>query len=322
MSKAVILHEHGGPDVLRVGDRADKNPGPGEIAVANAAVGVNFIDIYQRKGLYPVSTPAVLGGEGAGRIAELGESVDGFAEGDRVAWLGSEGYAGRSVVSAAMAAPIPDAVPDEIAAAVFLKGLTAQMLVFDVFALKAGQTALVHAAAGGVGSLLTQWAAALGATVIGVVGDARKADIAAKAGAAHVIVRGKAGSISAETRRLTGGRGVDVVYDAVGAATFEDSLDSLAMRGTMVSYGNASGPPPAIAPLDLMRRGSLTLCRPSLFHYATPERLPAMAARLFEMIASGGLKIAPPAVFDLEEAPAAHRLLESGASTGSIVLRP
>lgn len=322
MSKAVVIDRHGGPEVFRLEERADAAPGEGEIAVDNAAIGLNFIDIYQRKGLYPLGLPAILGREGAGKIAAVGKGVAALKPGDRVAYLSGAAYQTRAVVPASMAAKIPMGVADDIAAAVFLKGLTAEMLVRQVFALKEGHAALVHAAAGGVGTILTQWAAQLGAEVIAVVGEEWKAALAKGYGAKHVIVRTKTASISAEVRKLTDGRGVDVVYDSVGAATFEASLDSLAMRGLMVSYGNASGPVPPLAPLELSRRGSLFLTRPTLFHYATPDRLPAMADALFAMIAGGHLKIPAPTVFALQNVADAHRLLESGKSTGSIVLRP
>ncbi|GAB4532892.1 MAG: quinone oxidoreductase [Amphiplicatus sp.] len=321
--KAIVLKEHGGPDRLVLEERRERAPGPGELLVENAAVGVNFIDIYQRTGLYPVGLPAVPGMEGAG-VVIAADGATGFAPGDRIAYLahGGGAYAARATVPAAAAAKIPDGVDEETAAAVFLKGLTAQMLARQVYRLEAGRRALVYAAAGGVGTLLCQWAAHLGAEVIAVVGAPEKADIAARAGAAHVIVRTETDSISAKVRELTAGRGVDVVYDSVGAATFEASLDSLAMRGLMVSYGNASGPVPPIAPLELARRGSLFLTRPTLFHYATPDRLPGMAEELFDLLLKGVLRPAPPTVFPLEQAGDAHRLLESGRSTGSIVLKP
>lgn len=323
MSKAVVIREHGGAELLKVEDFPDAPPDAGEIAVDNTAIGLNFIDIYQRKGLYPVSTPAILGSEGAGRVAATGAGVSGLRAGDRVAYFTSGGsYRARTVVPAVAAAKIPDAVSDEVAAAVFLKGLTAEMLVRRVFALKQGQSALVYAAAGGVGQVLTQWAAQTGAEVIAVVGNPQKAALAKRYGARHVIIRTQTDSISAEVRKLTNGRGVDVVYDSLGAATFDASLDSLAMRGMMVSYGNATGPAPPIAPLELSRRGSLFLTRPTLFHYATPERLPEMAERLFDMIATGRIQIDPPAAFPLEQAADAHRLLESGQSTGAIILKP
>ena len=323
MGKAVIIEETGGPEVFRVEEREDAKPGPGEIAVDNKAIGLNFIDIYQRKGLYPMAMPAVLGSEGAGTVAAVGEGVMAFKPGDRVAYFSSGGaYQTRAIAPAVMSAHLPDGVSDDIAAASFLKGLTAEMLARQIFPLRPGHKALVYAAAGGVGSILTQWAATLGAEVIAVVGDDAKAALVRDYGAKHVIVRTKTESLAAEVRRLTGGRGVDVAYDSVGAATFEASLDSLAMRGMMVSYGNASGPVPPVAPLELSRRGSLFLTRPTLFHYATPERLPAMAADLLAMLADGKIKLAAPTVFPLEEVAGAHRLLESGKSTGSIILRP
>ena len=196
------------------------------------------------------------------------------------------------------------------------------MLVHDVFALQPNHACLIYAASGGVGTLLTQWAAHIGARIIGVVGSEEKAETARRNGAADVIIRTKTDSISADVRRLTEGRGVDVVYDSIGEATFEASLDSLALRGHIVTYGNASGPVPAVQPLDLSRRGSLTLTRPTLFHYATPDRLPAMAAALFEMIASGAVKPDITERFSLSDVAAAHRLLESGDSAGAIVITP
>ena len=322
MSKAVVIDKHGGPEAFCLEERPDAAPAEGEIAVENTAIGLNFIDIYQRKGLYPMSLPAILGSEGAGRVAAVGARVTTLKVGDRVAYLAGSAYQTRVIVPAVMAAMIPPGVSDETAAAAFLKGLTAEMLVRQIFPLTKGHTALIHAAAGGVGSILTQWAAYLGADVIAIVGEESKAALAREYGAKHVIVRTETASISAQVRKLTGGRGVDVVYDSVGAATFEASLDSLAMRGLMVSYGNASGPVPPVAPLELSRRGSLFLTRPTLFHYATPDRLPAMAADLFAMIAGGHLRIPAPKVFPLEKTADAHRLLESGKSTGSIVLRP
>lgn len=322
MSKAIILREHGGPENFRIEERADPMPGAGELLVANAAVGLNFIDIYQRKGLYPVALPAVLGTEGAGVVAAVGDGVSGWKAGDRAVYLAGGGaYAEETLVPAGMAARVPAGVSDETAAAVFLKGLTAEMLVRQIYPLSRGKTALIHAAAGGVGTLLAPWAASLGASVIAVVGDAGKEALARGAGAAHVIVRTRTPEIAAEVRRLTGGRGVDVVYDSVGAATFEASLDSLAPKGMMVSYGNASGPVPAFLPLELGRRGSLFFTRPSLFHYATPDRLPAMAAALFEMLASGAIRPPPPRVMALAEVAEAHRLLESGKTTGAMVMR-
>jgi len=320
--KAIVLKEHGGPEGLAVETRETPAPGPGEIVVANRVAGVNFIDIYQRRGLYPLSLPAVLGGEGAGVVKSVGAEVTALRPGDRVAWCGGGGgYAEETVLPAGMAAKIPDAVSDEIAAATFLKGLTAEMLARQVYPLKKGDRALIHAAAGGVGTLLVQWAKHLGAEIIAVVGSKAKEATARDAGAQHVIVRDETADIAGAVRSLTSGKGVEVVYDSVGAATFTASLDSLAMRGVMVSYGNASGPVPAFAPLELARRGSLFLTRPTLFHYATPDRLQQMAADLFAMLEKGVLRPAAPTVFPLEKAGEAQALLETGATTGSIVLK-
>lgn len=319
--RAIVLAEHGGPDRFRFEQRKDPAPEAGEILVENRAIGINFIDIYQRKGLYPVALPAVLGSEGAGVVTAVGAGVEGFRKGDRVAYLAGAAYAEETRAPAAMAAKLPDAISDEIAAATFLKGLTAEMLVRQICPLKRGDTALVHAAAGGVGTLLCQWAAHLGAEVLAVVGTEAKADVARAAGAAHVVVRDQTSDLAGAVRALTNGLGVRVVYDSVGAATFTASLDSLAMRGMMVSYGNASGPVPPFAPLELSRRGSLFLTRPTLFHYTAGGRLAAMAADLFDLIARGVLKPAAPKVFALDEVADAHALLESGATTGSIVLK-
>lgn len=323
MTKAVFLDEHGGPDAFSLRDQELKDPGPGEIRVRHKAIGLNFIDIYQRKGLYPVSLPAVLGQEAAGVVEAVGDGVSDFAPGDRVACLyGSGGYAEEGNAPAALSAKIPEGVSDDAAAALFLKGLTAEMLLRQVYPLKAGETCLVHAAAGGVGTILCQWAKHIGARVIAVVGSPEKEAIARENGADDIIIRTQTESIASEVRRLTGGEGVEVVYDSIGEATFEASLDSLALRGHMVTYGNASGPPPAITPLELMRRGSLTLTRPSLFHYATPERLPAMAAALFDMVASGAVKPKIAHRLALSDIADAHRLLESGKTAGAIILTP
>ena len=323
MEKAVFLDDVGGPEKLTLKDHDPGAPGPGDILVRNTAIGLNFIDIYLRRGLYPASLPAILGQEAAGIVETVGSEVAGFKPGDRVAYLSGGGaYATATVCPAGVAAKIPDGVDDEIAAASFLKGLTVHMLVRDVFALGPRHSCLVYAASGGVGTLLVQWAASLGARVIAVVGADKKAAAAKANGASDIIIRTKTASIAADVKTLTEGRGVDVVYDSVGAATFEASLDSLAQRGHMVTYGNASGPVPAVQPLELARRGSLTLIRPTLFHFATPERLPTMAATLFEMIANGTLKPHIAHRFAMSEIQAAHRRLESGDTTGSIIITP
>ena len=321
--KAQFIKAHGGPETFELREHDLPAPGPGELTIRHSAIGLNFIDIYQRKGLYPVSLPAILGSEAAGVVEDAGEGVNGFVRGDRVAYISSGGaYAEAANIPAGMAAKIPDNVSDDDAAALFLKGLTAEMLARQVFPLNAGHVCLIYAAAGGVGTLLCQWAHHIGARVIGVVGAREKAETAKANGADAVIVRGETEMIAAEVRKLTDGRGVDVVYDSVGAATFEMSLNALAMRGHMVTYGNASGPAPAISPLDLSRRGSLSLTRPTLFHYATPERLPAMAAALFDLVGAGVLKATITERFALVDAREAHRLLESGRSSGAIILKP
>ena len=323
MVKAVFLDALGGPENFAVREHGLMPPARGELRVRHTAIGLNFIDIYQRKGLYPVNVPAILGSEAVGVVDAVGEGVAGFAPGDRVACLyGGGAYAAAGNASATQAARIPDNVDDETAAASFLKGLTVEMLVRQVFPLASGHTALVYAAAGGVGTLLCQWASHIGARVIAVVGSPEKKAVATANGADAVIVRSQTAAIASEVRKLTGGFGVDVVYDSVGAATFEASLDSLGLRGHMVTYGNASGPVPAVAPLDLARRGSLTLTRPSLFHYATPDRLPGMAAALFGMLASRAVTPKIAGTYSLDDAGEAHRALESGATIGSILLKP
>ncbi len=323
VGKAIFLEEYGGPEVFVLRDHDLAAPAPGQLQIRHRAIGLNFIDIYQRKGLYPLSLPAILGSEAAGVVEAVGEGVDDFAVGDRIAYVAGGGAYGEAAnVPAAMSAKIPDGVSDDAAAAVFLKGLTAEMLLRQVYPLQAGEACLIHAAAGGVGTLLCQWAKTIGARVIAVVGSPDKEATARANGADEVIIRTQTDSIAGTVRALTDGKGVEVVYDSVGAATFEGSLDSLALRGHMVTFGNASGPVPAIAPLELMRRGSLTLSRPSLFHYATPERLPAMAAALFDKLASGAIKPKIAHHFPLSEIAEAHRLLESGKTEGALVLRP
>ncbi len=318
----LLLTAIGGPENFELRDSVSRAPAPNEIRVRNTAIGVNFIDIYQRKGLYPVSVPATLGQEGAGVVIAAGADTS-FREGERVAYLSGGGaYAEEIVIDASRAARIPHGLSDEAAAATFLKGLTAEMLLRQVYPLKREQTALVTAAAGGVGLLLCQWAVHLGARVIAVVGGAEKEAAVRRLGVADVIDRSRSPDIAAAVRGLTNGRGADVAYDSVGAATFEASLDSLALRGMMVSYGNASGPVPPVAPLDLTRRGSLTLARPSLFHYATPDRLPAMASAVFDLLASGAIKPTIAATFPLAKGADAHRLLEAGKTIGAIILKP
>ncbi|HBK92037.1 MAG TPA: quinone oxidoreductase [Parvularcula sp.] len=319
--KELLLTATGGPELFALRDADIRAPGPNEIRVKNAAIGVNFIDIYQRTGLYPVPVPTVLGQEAAGIVTAAGAGAP-YREGDRVAYMGAAAYAEETIVDAGRAAPLPDGVSMEIAAASFLKGLTAEMLLRQVRPAGAGETALITAAAGGVGLLLCQWAVHLGLRVIAVVGDKAKIKAVKTTGVADVIDRSATPDIAGAVRTLTNGRGADVAYDSVGKATFEACLDSLALRGMMVTYGNASGPVPPIAPLDLTRRGSLSLARPSLFHYAAPDRLPAMASALFGLLAAGVLKPSIAATFPLAKGADAHRLLEAGKTIGSIILKP
>ncbi|MFN3959206.1 MAG: quinone oxidoreductase family protein [Parvularculaceae bacterium] len=320
--KELVLTATGGPENFELREAEARAPAANEIRVKNAAIGVNFIDIYQRKGLYPVFLPATLGQEGAGTVIEAGAQTS-FRPGDRVAYLSGGGaYAEEIVLDAARAARIPHGLSDDAAAASFLKGLTAEMLLRQVYPLKEGEVALVTAAAGGVGLLLCQWAVHLKARVIAVVGDASKESAVRALGCRDVIDRSRTPDVAGAVRMLTNGRGADVAYDSVGKATFEASLDSLGLRGMMVSYGNASGPVPPVAPLDLTRRGSLTLARPSLFHYATPDRLAGMAAAVFDLLTAGTLKPTIAATFPLAQGPDAHRLLEAGKTIGSIILKP
>lgn len=319
--KELLLTAIGGAENFDLREAAPRVPGPNEIVVRNGAIGVNFIDIYQRTGLYPVAVPAVLGQEAAGVVTAAGDSAP-FRPGDRVAYMGAGTYAEETVTDAGRAARLPAGVSEDAAAASFLKGLTAEMLLRQVYPVKAGQTALVTAAAGGVGLLLCRWAVQLGVRVIAVVGGTEKVAAVKALGVTDVIDRSETPDIAGTVRSLTNGRGADVAYDSVGKATFEACLDALALRGMMVTYGNASGPVPPIAPLDLTRRGSLSLARPSLFHYATPDRLPAAAAALFDLVGSGVLKPTIAATFPLAKGADAHRLLETGKTVGSIILKP
>ncbi len=323
MGYAIYIDQTGDADVFERRDRNLPPPDAGQIQVRQTAIGLNFIDIYQRRGLYPIALPAILGCEAAGVVEAVGGGVDGFKPGDRVVYLGTGGaYADAANVAAVLAAPIPDGISEDLAASSFLKGLTAEMLLRQVYPLKESDSCLIYAAAGGVGTLLCQWASHIGAHVIGVVGSEAKVSIAKAGGADDVIVRSQTDSIAKEVRALTSGLGVNVVYDGVGEATFEASLDSLAARGHMVTYGNASGPVPPVSPLALSTRGSLTLTRPMLFHYATPDRLGPMAAAVFDLLAKGVLKPQISETFQLDKIANAHRRLESGDTTGAIILKP
>lgn len=321
---AIQIERTGGPEVLTPKTLPDPEPGPGQIRIRHGAVGLNFVETYHRSGLYPMTLPKVLGQEAAGTVDAVGEDVTRFKAGDRAAYVaGSSGaYAQYATIDEGKAVRLPDFVSDEDAAAVMLKGLTVEMLVRRCHVLKAGDTALVHAAAGGVGGLLVQWAKAIGATVIATAGSPEKVKIAEGHGADHVISYGEA-DWADQVRALTSGKGVSVVYDGVGKATAEGSLKSLAKRGVFILYGGASGPMPPIDPLALMRGGSLYLTRPTLFDYvAETAELDTAAQALFALMKAGQLKVQIGQRFALTDAANAHRALEGRATTGSTLLIP
>jgi NADPH2:quinone reductase len=321
--RAIQVHAPGAPEQLQLVDLPVPRPGTGEILIKIAFAGVNYIDTYYRTGLYKSELPIAIGMEAAGVVESVGPDVRGFAAGQPVAYCMARGsYAEYAVVPAWQVVKVPDGVGLDIAAAALLQGMTAHYLTHSTFSLKAGDTALVHAAAGGAGLLVVQMARMLGARVIGTVSTEAKAAIARQAGA-HEVILYNTQDFAAEAKRLTGGRGVDVVYDSVGAATFLKSLDSLRPRGMLVSFGNASGPVPAIEPLLLSQKGSLFLTRPTLFHYAaTPEELQWRAGEVLNWIAAGRLKINIHRTYSLAEAPQAHIDLESRATSGKLLLKP
>lgn len=321
--KAIVVSEKGGPEKLVLRDVSDPGPGPGELLVEVKAAGLNFIDTYHRGGLYPMDFPMTPGLEGAGVIRSAGGDVEGFSEGDRVGWVNSIGsYAELNVVDAEGAIPIPDEVTDDEAAAVLLQGITAHYLAKDTFPLSSEHRCLIHAGAGGVGLLLTQIAKLAGAEVVTTVGTENKAELSRRAGSDHVIVY-----TQEDFREVIvgtyGSSGIDVVFDGVGAATFEKGLDVLKPRGMMVTFGNASGPVPEISPLELMRRGSLFLTRPTMFDYIeTREKLLERASDLFEWIADNELDVRIGEHFQLADAAEAHRALEGRRTTGKVLLHP
>jgi NADPH2:quinone reductase len=324
MSKAIRISQPGGPEVLSLETVDIAPPGPGEVQIRHTAIGVNFIDVYDRTGLYPMPLPGALGREAAGVIAAVGKKVRGFRTGDRVAYVHSKpgAYAELRNVPAERIVKVPKGISDEQAAALMLKGLTAHYLLRRTYRVNRGDDILVHAAAGGVGLILTQWAKSLGAKVIGIVGSEAKAELARKHGCKHVLLAGRDEIVPA-VRKLTKGAGVHVVYDSVGKDTFMESLDCLRPLGMMVTYGNASGPPPAINPLELSKRGSLFLTRPSLFSYiAKRQDLDAAARELFGMVKSKKVKIRIGQTYSLAEAAEAHRDMEARRTTGSTVLVP
>jgi NADPH2:quinone reductase len=323
MVKAVIVRTTGGPESMVIEDVAVGDPGAGQVRVRNRAIGLNFIDTYFRAGAYKTETPFVLGNEAAGEIVAVGAGVTGFSVGDRIGYTSTLGcYAQERVLDAKFAVKLPESITFEMAAGMMLKGLTAQYLLRRTFPVKAGDTILVHAAAGGVGQILCQWGNALGANLIGTVGSQEKGEIARACGAHHVIRYGEENFVD-RVREITGGKLCDVVYDGVGKATFPASLDCIRPLGMFVSYGSASGPIDAFNIGLLMQKGSLFCTRPTLYTYiAKREDLDAMAADLFDVVASGKVKIAVSQVFALDDVVEAHKLLESRGTTGSTVLVP
>ncbi len=325
MVKAIRIHQHGGPEVLRYEEVDPGRPGKGEVLLRHTAIGLNFIDTYFRSGLYPAPNglPLTPGGEAAGEVIELGEGVDGFRLGDRVAYAGGPGsYAEQRVMPAERLVRIPDGVSDEQAAGMMLKGMTAEYLLRRTYAVKPGDNVLYHAAAGGVGLIFGQWARHLGVDVIGTVGSEEKAELARAHGYAHVVNYREADFVKA-VGEITGGAKCDVVYDSVGKDTFEGSLDCLKPRGLLVSFGQSSGPVPPFNPGILSQKGSLYLTRPTLFVYiASRAELEASATALFDVVRSGAVEIRINQRYPLSEAAQAHRDLEGRNTTGTTVLIP
>jgi NADPH2:quinone reductase len=324
MSKAIRYDKPGGPDVMKWVDVEVGDPGEGEVRIRQTAVGLNFIDVYFRNGLYPQPLPAGLGSEAAGEVTAVGAGVSGLKVGERVAYVARPpgAYAQERVLKAEQVVKLPDAISDEAAASVMLQGLTAQYLLRRTYRVKAGDTILIHAAAGGVGLIVCQWAKALGATVIGTVGSDDKAQLAKAHGCDHPIVYTRE-DFTKRVRELTNGAGVPVVYDSIGKDTYTKSLDCLAPLGMFVSFGNASGPLPPIEASEFAGRGSLFFTRPTLFTYiAKRADYEAMAAELFDVVASGKVKTSINQRYALKDVGAAHADLEARRTTGSTILLP
>jgi NADPH2:quinone reductase len=322
--RAIRFEKTGGPEVLKLVDVETPAPGPGQALVRHEAIGVNFIDTYHRSGLYPVKLPSGLGSEAAGVVEAVGDGVTRVAVGDRVAYAGGAlgAYAEQAVVSADRLVKLPAGIDARTAAAALLKGMTAEFLLLRCYPVTAGETILIHAAAGGVGQIMTQWAKALGAEVIATVGSEEKAARVRELGADHVI-RYREADVAAEVRRITGGEGVPVAYDSVGKDTFEATLKSLARRGLFVSFGNASGPPDPVPPGRLAQAGSLYLTRPTLFDYiATPRELDDSAGALWAMISSGQVRVEIGQTFPLADAAKAHQALQGRETIGASLLEP
>jgi NADPH2:quinone reductase len=323
MPRAIVVHELGGPEKLTLEQVDVPAPGPGQIKLKSRAIGLNFIDTYQRTGLYKVALPFIAGNEGAGEVIAVGPDVTAFRVGDRVAYQGAVGaYAEERLLPVERAVRIPEGISYEVAAAAILKGLTAFYLLHWTHALKAGETVLIHAAAGGTGQILTQWAKTIGATVIATAGSDEKCAIAERNGA-DLTINYKTDNFVERVKQFTGGKGVDVVYDGVGAATFEPSLDCLRPRGLMVSFGNASGPVSIPKLTILAEKGSLFVTRPTSGGYLrTAEDLRIGAEALFNVISLGKVKIAIDQTFALADAAKAHIALEGRETTGSTLLLP
>jgi NADPH2:quinone reductase len=323
MAKAVRYHKQGGPEVLQLDEVPVGEPGPGQARVRHVAIGVNFVDTYQRSGLYPMQLPAAAGNEGAGLVEAVGPGVSNVRQGDRVTYTGLPGsYCDVRLVPADRLVKLPEGVSEEMAGSMTLKGMTVQYLIHRTYAVKSGDTVLWHAAAGGVGTIACQWLKAIGATTIGTVGSEEKAALAKAHGCHHVINYNKENFVE-RVKSLTGGKGVPVVYDSVGKTTWDGSLDCLRPRGLMVSFGNASGPVPPVNLGILSQKGSLYVTRPTLATYiASRTDLEETARSLFEVVKSGKVKIETTKRYKLADAAQAHRDLEGRKTTGSIVLVP
>jgi NADPH:quinone reductase len=322
MMKKILFSKAGGPDVLEYVDADLAPPAPGEVRIRHTAIGLNYVDTYYRSGLYPAPMPSGLGNEAAGVIEELGQGVKGFKVGDRVAYgsgpLGA--YAQARNFPANRLVKLPKSISDETAAAMMLKGMTVRYLLRATYKVKRGQTVLFHAAAGGVGLIFSQWAKALGVNVIGTVGSAEKMELAYSHGCTHVI-NNRTEDVAARVRELTGGKGVPVVYDGVGQATLQGSLDSLSVRGLLVSFGNASGAIKDFQLGQLAAKGSLYVTRPTLYSYIiTDEEFKETAGDVVEIVKSGKVKVAVNQRYALADVAQAHRDLESGKTTGSTIL--
>jgi NADPH2:quinone reductase len=323
MTHAIRIHSYGGPDVLKWEAVEVGDPGPGQVRLRHTAVGLNFIDVYERTGLYPGALPTGLGREAAGVVEAVGSGVTDLKVGDRVAYtLGVAGsYAEQRLAPAERLVKVPDAISDQTAAAIMLKGLTARALLRRTYRVQSGDAIVVHAAAGGVGLLLVQWAKHLGARVIGIVGSEAKAKLVKDHGADLVLL--DTSDWVAAVREFTQKQGVAVVYDSVGQATFMRSLDCLKPLGMMVTFGNASGPVAPFAPLELAKRGSLFVTRPTLFHYiATRAELQEAADELFAVVAKGAVKVHIGQTYPLRDVAQAHRDLEARKTTGATILLP